>query len=95
MQLLFKLTGSVSACSELLGVLGVDAVLDDMEAALLDEQFGLSYAFLITKLGKAIIHPRLKPSAEVSAHCQNVDQACNYQRQFVCIATRRFCSIGH
>ena len=60
-------SSSIALCRQLLGVLGVDAVLDDMEAALLDEQFGLSYAFLIDVGGRAIIHPRLKPSADVSS----------------------------
>ncbi|XP_065176817.1 voltage-dependent calcium channel subunit alpha-2/delta-1-like [Sycon ciliatum] len=50
---------------KLLGVVGVDAVLDDVENTLLDDQFGLSYAFLIDTEGRAIIHPRLKPSSEL------------------------------
>ncbi|XP_065176814.1 voltage-dependent calcium channel subunit alpha-2/delta-3-like isoform X1 [Sycon ciliatum] len=49
----------------LLGVVGVDAVLDDLENTLLDDQFGLSYAFLIDTEGRAIVHPRLKPSSEL------------------------------
>ena len=49
----------------LLGVVGADAVLDDLENTLLDDQFGLSYAFLVNREGRAIIHPRLEPSAEV------------------------------
>ena len=51
----------------LLGVVGADAVLDDLENTLLDDQFGLSYAFLVDREGRAIIHPRLEPSTEVSS----------------------------
>eukprot|EP00117_Sycon_ciliatum_P006330 scpid15815/ scgid3227/ VWFA and cache domain-containing protein 1 len=49
----------------LLGVFGVDAVLDDLENTLLDDQFGLSYGFLIDTEGRALVHPRLTPSAEL------------------------------
>eukprot|EP00117_Sycon_ciliatum_P025971 scpid28085/ scgid5481/ VWFA and cache domain-containing protein 1 len=51
--------------NELLGVVGVDAVLDDLENSLLDDQFGLSYAFLMDLDARVIIHPRLKPSSSL------------------------------
>ena len=54
-------------CSKLVGVVGVDAVIDDLENLLISDDFGLSYAFLINLEGRAVIHPHLRPSADVSA----------------------------
>ncbi|XP_021339819.1 uncharacterized protein LOC110441044 [Mizuhopecten yessoensis] len=45
-----------------IGVVGVDATLDEIENFLTKHQWGTVYSFLINNKGETIYHPRLKPS---------------------------------
>ncbi|ELU06451.1 hypothetical protein CAPTEDRAFT_215114 [Capitella teleta] len=45
-----------------IGVVGIDATLEDLENLLSSQQWGTVYSFLINKHGQTIFHPRLKPS---------------------------------
>ena len=49
-----------------IGVVGVDATLDQIENFLTKHQWGNVYSFLINKEGETIYHPKLKPSTNVS-----------------------------
>ncbi|XP_063967969.1 voltage-dependent calcium channel subunit alpha-2/delta-3-like [Lytechinus pictus] len=51
-----QVTGSV------IGVVGIDATLDEIENLIVNEQWGSVYAFLIDNEGQTIFHPLLKPS---------------------------------
>ena len=48
-----------------LGVVGIDATLNSLEAVLRSEMWGNAYAFLTDEEGNAVLHPFIKPSAEV------------------------------
>ncbi|XP_069125986.1 LOW QUALITY PROTEIN: voltage-dependent calcium channel subunit alpha-2/delta-2-like [Argopecten irradians] len=48
-----------------IGVVGVDATLDEIENYLTKHQWGTVYSFLINNKGEAIYHPRLKPSTNL------------------------------
>ena len=50
----------------LLGVVGVDCTLEEIENLIVNEQWGSVYAFLIDNYGGTIFHPLLKPSSNVS-----------------------------
>ncbi|KAJ8032799.1 Voltage-dependent calcium channel subunit alpha-2/delta-2 [Holothuria leucospilota] len=54
-----KVTGSV------IGVVGVDATLDEIENIINNEQWGNVYAFLIDNEGATIFHPRMKASSKL------------------------------
>ncbi|BFY99384.1 hypothetical protein BsWGS_02424 [Bradybaena similaris] len=45
-----------------IGVVGVDATLDEIENFLTKHQWGSVYSFLINSQGNVIFHPKLKPS---------------------------------
>ena len=49
-----------------IGVVGIDATLEEIENILLNDQWGSVYAFLINNEGETIFHPLLRPSSEVS-----------------------------
>ncbi|XP_071499643.1 voltage-dependent calcium channel subunit alpha-2/delta-3-like [Diadema antillarum] len=51
-----KITNSV------IGVVGIDATLDEIENLIVNNQWGSVYAFLIDNEGETIFHPLLKPS---------------------------------
>ena len=51
--------------SRTIGVVGIDATLEEIESILLNDQWGSVYAFLINSEGETIFHPRLRPSSEV------------------------------
>ncbi|XP_030839369.1 voltage-dependent calcium channel subunit alpha-2/delta-3-like [Strongylocentrotus purpuratus] len=51
-----QVTGSV------IGVVGIDATLDEIENLIVNEQWGSVYAFLIDNEAQTIFHPLLKPS---------------------------------
>lgn len=61
-----------------IGVVGVDATLEEIENILLNDRWGSVYAFLVNEGGETIFHPLLRPSTEVSKHLYTV---------FVSIAT--------
>ena len=48
-----------------IGVVGIDATLEEIENILLNDQWGSVYAFLINERGETIFHPLLRPSTEV------------------------------
>ena len=48
-----------------IGVVGVDATLDEIENFLTKNQWGTVQSFLINKQGETIFHPKLKPSTNV------------------------------
>lgn len=48
-----------------IGVVGVDATLDEIENFLTKHQWGSVYSFLINSKAGVVFHPRLKPSAKV------------------------------
>lgn len=48
-----------------IGVVGVDATLDQIENFLTKHQWGNVYSFLINKEGETIYHPKLKPSTNL------------------------------
>lgn len=50
-----------------IGVVGVDATLDEIEQIINNEQWGSVYAFLIDNEGATIFHPRMKASSKVNA----------------------------
>ena len=49
-----------------IGVVGIDATLDEIENFLNRHQWGTVYSFLMNKEGETIFHPRLKPSEKVT-----------------------------
>ena len=49
-----------------IGVVGIDATLDEIENFLKKHQWGSVYSFLINSNGGVIFHPKLKPSTKVS-----------------------------
>ena len=49
-----------------IGVVGVDATLDEIENFLKKHQWGDVISFLINDQGETIYHPKLKPSTNVS-----------------------------
>jgi hypothetical protein len=53
--------------SSTIGVVGIDATLEDLENLLSRHQWGTVYSFLINNHGQTIFHPRLKPSTAVSS----------------------------
>lgn len=55
--------------SSVIGVVGVDATLDEIENIINNEQWGNVYAFLIDNEGATIFHPRMKASSKVSYTC--------------------------
>ncbi|XP_038057398.1 voltage-dependent calcium channel subunit alpha-2/delta-3-like [Patiria miniata] len=50
---------------KLLGVVGVDCTLEEIENLIVNEQWGSVYAFLIDNYGGTIFHPLLKPSSDL------------------------------
>ena len=48
-----------------IGVVGIDATLEEIENILLNDQWGSVYAFLVNEGGETIFHPLLRPSTEV------------------------------
>jgi len=48
-----------------IGVVGVDATLEEIENFLNRHQWGTVYSFLMNMDGETIFHPRLKPSETV------------------------------
>ena len=48
-----------------IGVVGIDATLEEIENILLNDRWGSVYAFLVNEDGEAIFHPLLRPSTEV------------------------------
>ncbi|CAI9736897.1 Hypothetical predicted protein [Octopus vulgaris] len=48
-----------------IGVIGVDATLDEIENFLTKNQWGTVQSFLINKQGETIFHPKLKPSTNL------------------------------
>ncbi|XP_071807181.1 voltage-dependent calcium channel subunit alpha-2/delta-3-like [Asterias amurensis] len=50
---------------KLLGVVGVDCTLEEIENLIVNEQWGSVYAFLIDNYGGTIFHPLLKPSSNL------------------------------
>lgn len=48
-----------------IGVVGVDATLDEIENFLTKNQWGTVQSFLINKQGETIFHPKLKPSTNL------------------------------
>ncbi|XP_067678444.1 voltage-dependent calcium channel subunit alpha-2/delta-2-like [Haliotis asinina] len=48
-----------------IGVVGIDATLDEIENFLTKHQWGNVYSFLINNQGETIFHPRLKPSKKL------------------------------
>ena len=48
-----------------IGVVGIDATLEEIENLLMNDQWGSVYAFLINNDGETIFHPLLRPSTEV------------------------------
>ena len=48
-----------------IGVVGIDATLEEIENFLSHHQWGTVYSFLIDTQGETIFHPRLKPSTKV------------------------------
>ncbi|XP_059149465.1 voltage-dependent calcium channel subunit alpha-2/delta-2-like [Physella acuta] len=48
-----------------IGVVGVDATLDEIENFLTKHQWGSVYSFLINSKAGVVFHPRLKPSAKL------------------------------
>ncbi|XP_033124937.1 voltage-dependent calcium channel subunit alpha-2/delta-1-like [Anneissia japonica] len=55
-----------TSSKKLLGVVGIDATLDEIENLIVSEKWGSVYAFLINKEGETIFHPLLKPSSKLS-----------------------------
>lgn len=51
--------------SRTIGVVGIDATLEEIENILLNDQWGSVYAFLVNEGGETIFHPLLRPSTEV------------------------------
>ena len=49
-----------------IGVVGIDATLEEIENFLNRHQWGTVYSFLMNSDGETIFHPRLKPSETVS-----------------------------
>ena len=52
--------------SRTIGVVGIDATLEEIENFLSRHQWGTVYSFLMNDQGETIFHPRLKPSTAVS-----------------------------
>ena len=48
-----------------IGVVGIDATLEEIENILLNDRWGSVYAFLVNEGGETIFHPLLRPSTEV------------------------------
>nr|QJU69482.1 cacna2d1 [Nematostella vectensis] len=48
-----------------IGVVGIDATLEEIENILQNDQWGSVYAFLINDEGETIFHPLLRPSTEL------------------------------
>ncbi|KAJ7333705.1 hypothetical protein OS493_015788 [Desmophyllum pertusum] len=48
-----------------IGVVGIDATLEEIENILLNDQWGSVYAFLVNERGETIFHPLLRPSTEL------------------------------
>ena len=48
-----------------IGVVGIDATLEEIENLLMNDRWGSVYAFLINSAGETIFHPLLRPSSEV------------------------------
>jgi len=48
-----------------IGVVGIDATLEEIESILLNDQWGSVYAFLVNEGGETIFHPLLRPSTEL------------------------------
>ena len=55
--------------------MAVDATLEGIENLLNARTWGSVYSFLINKDGETVVHPRLKPSAEVH---QRATHLCAY-----------------
>ena len=49
-----------------IGVVGIDATLEEIENILLNDRWGSVYAFLVNEGGETIFHPLLRPSTEAS-----------------------------
>ncbi|XP_015752971.1 PREDICTED: uncharacterized protein LOC107332703, partial [Acropora digitifera] len=47
-----------------IGVVGIDATLEEIENILLNDRWGSVYAFLVNEGGETIFHPLLRPSTE-------------------------------
>lgn len=48
-----------------IGVVGIDATLEEIENILLNDRWGSVYAFLVNEGGETIFHPLLRPSTEL------------------------------
>ena len=49
------------------GIVGIDATLQEVENALISQKWGTVYAFLINGEERAIVHPLLRPSDELTS----------------------------
>jgi voltage-dependent calcium channel alpha-2/delta-3 len=54
-----------------LGVVGVDATLEEIEHFLNRHTWGTVYSFVINTEGETIFHPRLKPSEDVRTYMKD------------------------
>ena len=64
-----------------IGVVGIDATLEEIENILLNDRWGSVYAFLVNEGGETIFHPLLRPSTEASL--MNSDYKVDLRRQQV------------
>jgi len=49
------------------GIVGIDATLQEVENALLNQRWGTVYAFMLNAEGRALVHPLLTPSDELTS----------------------------
>ena len=65
MLFIFRFSFLLFLCRTI-GVVGIDATLEEIENILLNDRWGSVYAFLVNERGETIFHPLLRPSTEVS-----------------------------